>query len=218
MTDFQDIHNELKKNLLSKPLELLYRILKGNKKSLVAKLFLRYIIKLEGSAYTSYTARKIMARDYKVSIGVHSYGEVFVPKAFEAGVTIGKFCSIGREVKVITANHPIDNLSTHPYFYYKKDTGQNANSQLKLDIGNDVWIGHRAIILPGCTMIGDGAIIGAGAIVTRNIEPFSIVAGSPAREIKKRFDNKTIQSIYKDPWWDKSLTELKKDKLIPSCE
>src|SRR5690606_9224 len=77
-----------------------------------------------------------------------------------------------------------------------------------LTIGNDVWIGSRTTILPGCRRIGDGAIIGAGSVVTRDVADFSIVAGNPAREIRKRFPPEIAERIRESGWWNLTLPEL----------
>ena len=81
----------------------------------------------------------------------------------------------------------------------------------KVVIGNDVWIGHNAIIMPGVT-IGDGAIVGSGAVVTHKVEPYTVVVGVPAKPIKKRFDDLTIDKIQKSQWWNWSH-EIIKERL-----
>lgn len=210
---FNDINDELRKHWFSPVLEGVYSLLRGKRKVLVAHIMFRYLAKLEGGQYRSYTIRKLMRRDYKVDIGVHSYGEVFRPGAFGPGVTMGKYCSIARDVKVITENHPLDHISTHPYFY-KSAEGFNDKSNVGLDIGHDVWIGHGTIILPGCKYIGDGAVIGAGSVVTGNVEAYTVVAGVPAKSLKKRIADGMIEGIYKDPWWDKSVDSLKEQGMI----
>lgn len=151
-----------------------------------------------------------MLRDYKINVGCHSYGEMFVPGAFAPSVTIGKYVSIAKGVRVFTQNHPINHISTHPYFYEAKlglvetDTLTPATSI----IGHDVWIGQNAILLPGCQKVGHGAIIGAGAVVTKNVPDYAVVAGNPAKIIKFRFDEATIEKLLTLKWWDKSTKEI----------
>jgi acetyltransferase-like isoleucine patch superfamily enzyme len=77
-----------------------------------------------------------------------------------------------------------------------------------LSIGNDVWIGQNAIILPSVARIGDGAVIGAGAVVTKDVEPYSIVVGNPARLLRYRFSQETIVKLQESRWWEKSVGEL----------
>ncbi len=123
---------------------------------------------------------------------------------------IGKFCSIACGAKFIfnSANHTLKSLSTYtfPLFYEewgldKKDVASAWDNKGDIVIGNDVWIGYEAVILSG-VHIGDGAIIGARAVVTKDVPPYTIVGGVPAKEIKKRFDDVTIKKLLKIGWWD----------------
>lgn len=136
---------------------------------------------------------------------------------------IGAFCSIAENVCIGHAEHPYHQFSTSPVFY-KTDNPLETTKfvQQEIDefkttiIGNDVWIGYNAYIRSGVT-IGDGCIIGAGAIVTKNIEPYCVVAGVPARVIKKRFDEATILKLQQDQWWDlddEKLLEYSKQNFI----
>lgn len=124
---------------------------------------------------------------------------------------IGKYCSISWFVTIGAISHPLDRLSTHA-FTYRKQFGI-ADNDLTFDksrviIGNDVWIGCNAIIMPGIT-VGDGAVIGAGSVVTKNVEPYSIVVGNPAKEIKKRFKKDIIDKLMNLSWWNFSDDVLK---------
>ena len=132
---------------------------------------------------------------------------------------IGKFCQIAAGVEFVMngANHQMNAVSTFP-FYTLEGWGMSppAPSDLPLKgdtvIGNDVWIGQNAVILPG-VYIGDGAIIGANSVVGSNVEPYTIVAGNPAKVLRKRFDDELIRLMLKFKWWDKSVEEI--DSLIP---
>ena len=132
---------------------------------------------------------------------------------------IGKFCQIasGAEFVMNGANHQMNAVSTFP-FYTLEGWEQNPPSQNDLPIkgdtiiGNDVWIGQNATILPG-VHIGDGAIIGANSVVGSNVDPYTIVAGNPAKPIRKRFDDELIDIMEKLKWWDKSIEEI--NSLIP---
>ena len=108
-------------------------------------------------------------------------------------------------------NHPIMFKSTHPYFF--NSTLGYVNKELipmrSIEIGNDVWVGRNAMILPSVKKIGDGAVIGAGAVVTRDVPDFAVVAGNPAVVIKYRFRPETIHKIKQSKWWDKDIEELK---------
>lgn len=121
---------------------------------------------------------------------------------------VGRFCSIGIDALVGLGDHPVDRIATHPAFYSPHDpiglrwvTESSVNEQSLLTIGNDVWIGARAIVLGGLK-IGDGAIVAAGAVVTKDVERYSIVAGTPARTIRMRFDQETCKQLIDMRWWD----------------
>lgn len=123
---------------------------------------------------------------------------------------IGKFCSIACGAKFLfnSANHKMASLSTYtfPLFFEewglkKENVAQAWDQKGDIMIGNDVWIGYEAVILSGVT-IGDGAVIGCRAVVTKDIPPYTIVGGVPAKPIRKRFDEETIKELQKIKWWD----------------
>lgn len=129
---------------------------------------------------------------------------------------IGQFCSISDDVIIGGAEHPINWVSTSPVFQNVKHSGPKKrfakhefDGILRTVIGNDVWIGKRAIIKAG-VKIGDGAVVGAGAVVTKDVPPYAIVAGVPAKIIKYRFDEDTIAQLLKTKWWNLSDEELEK--------
>ena len=132
---------------------------------------------------------------------------------------IGKFCQIATGVEFIMndANHQMSAVSTFPFYTldgWDMEAPSAADMPFKGNtvIGNDVWIGQNAVILPGVN-IGDGAIIGANSVVGSNIAPYTIVAGNPAKVIRKRFDEELIDLMLHFKWWDKSITEI--NELIP---
>ena len=126
---------------------------------------------------------------------------------------IGRFCSIARECYIGGATHPLDRVSTSGCFYLKGNFSgkcyyeNDFNWKTHTTIGNDVWIGSRAIILGG-TNIADGAVIGSGSVVTKDIGPYEIWAGNPAKFIRKRFDDQTIEKLLESKWWDWSDEKL----------
>ena len=132
---------------------------------------------------------------------------------------IGKFCQIAAGVEFVMngANHQMNAVSTFPFYTLEGwDMKPPAAFDMPLKgdtvIGNDVWIGQNAVILPG-VHIGDGAIIGANSIVGSDVSPYTIVAGNPATEIRKRFDDELIQLMLDFKWWNKSVEEI--NQLIP---
>jgi virginiamycin A acetyltransferase len=129
---------------------------------------------------------------------------------------IGKFCSIACGAKFIlnSANHTLHSCSTYPFPIFFEEWDQTLKPTEAWDnkgdivIGNDVWIGYEAVIMPG-VHIGDGAIVGTRAVVTKDVPPYGIVGGVPARIIKYRFDDPTIQMLRKIKWWDWDIQKLK---------
>lgn len=123
---------------------------------------------------------------------------------------IGKFCSIACGAKFLfnSANHTLSSLSTYPFPLFFEEWGlekkgvTNAwDNKGDIIIGNDVWIGYEAVILAGVT-IGDGAIIGTRAVVTKDVPPYTIVGGVPAKPIKRRFPEETISALLEIQWWN----------------
>ena len=147
-----------------------------------------------------------------VEIGAHSYMNGGV---IRSNVTIGRFCSIAYDITIGIPNHPTHLLSTHP-FATKGNMDQSYLSPFLLKkslnnpktiVGNDVWISNGVIIIEGVT-IGTGAVVGAGAVVTKDIPPYAIVGGIPARVIRYRFDESTILKLLDSKWWLKSIDDL----------
>jgi acetyltransferase-like isoleucine patch superfamily enzyme len=121
---------------------------------------------------------------------------------------IGKFCAIARNVSIGTGIHPLNYLTIRSFTYkpagywtIPEENRVHFENHKPVTIGNDVWIGMNAIIMDGIN-IGDGAVIGAGAVVTRDVPPFAVAVGVPARVIKYRFDGETIKRITALQWWD----------------
>lgn len=128
---------------------------------------------------------------------------------------IGAFCSIGHRVSIGGAAHPAKFVSTSPVFLSHKDSVQAKFAQhaflpeLKTRIGHDVWIGEGVFIKAG-VHIGHGAIVGMGSVVTRDVPPYAIVAGNPARLIRMRFDDKLIAGLLEMAWWNLPEAELRR--------
>ena len=135
-----------------------------------------------------------------------------------ANVFVGKFSCIGPEVFAGMGKHPSRGfISTHPFFYsphYQAQITLATNSIFEefepIKIGNDVWVGARAIILDGVS-IGDGAIVGAGAVVTKNVPPYAVVGGVPAKVIRYRFEQADIDLLEQLKWWDRDIDWLRKN-------
>ena len=132
---------------------------------------------------------------------------------------IGKFCSIACGAKFIfnSANHTMKSLSTYPFPLFfeewdldKKDVADSWDNKGDIVIGNDVWIGYEAVIMSGVT-IGDGAIIGTRAVVTKDVPPYTIVGGIPAKQIRKRYSDETIDTLLKIQWWNWSKEKIREN-------
>ena len=147
-----------------------------------------------------------------VEVGDYTYGVPLVIKGYREGkLSIGKFCSIAKDVQILlggNGDHRMDWVSTYPFvsphpFFFENwpDVPRKKLDPEDVIIGNDVWIGSGAYIMSN-VKIGDGAVIGARSVVTKDVQPYSIVAGSPAREIRKRFDEETIKNLLELKWWD----------------
>lgn len=125
-------------------------------------------------------------------------------------LVIGKFCSIACGAKFLfnSANHTLSSLSTYPFPIFFEEWGLDVknisaswDNKGSITVGNDVWIGYEAVVLAGVT-IGDGAVVGTRAVVTRDVPPYTIVGGIPAKPIRKRFSDEIISALLELKWWD----------------
>ena len=123
--------------------------------------------------------------------------------------TVGKFCSIAAHTRINPGNHPLDRVALSHFTYRSRSYGFGSDDADFFEwrrghravLGNDVWIGHGAIVLPG-VHLGNGAAIGAGAVVSRDVPPFAIVVGVPARIVRYRFEPEIIAALERIAWWD----------------
>ncbi len=170
-------------------------------------------------------------QDPSISVGEFTIYNDFVhdPRLFEKNnvlyhypvngdrLIIGKFCSIACGAKFLfnSANHSLASLSTYPFPIFYEEWGLNIqdvatawDNKGDIFIGNDVWIGYEAVVLAGVT-IGDGAVIGARAVVTKDVPPYAVVGGVPARLIRRRFPDDTISALLALKWWDWPADKIK---------
>jgi acetyltransferase-like isoleucine patch superfamily enzyme len=171
----------------------------------------RSILKWEKGPLFSRTIRAIFGRYYGVHIGMYSGKGCFVPHNFRNETIIGRYCTIYNTAKAFNANHAMNLKSSSALFYNSLFalTDRDLIERTSLAIGNDVFIGHNAIILPPVHGIGDGAVIGAGAVVNQDVPPYAVVTGNPARVVRFRFPPDVIDELLREQWWNKPVEQLR---------
>ncbi len=183
--------------------------------------FLKYLFKRNVSKLAFVDTQSEISQKAKIfrfakfiqsKIGDYSY---IGPKTSVYHANIGKFCSISFDANIGLAAHTLQNLSSSPIFTEKQNAlgvswiSENKFEEIKkVEIGNDVWIGTRVTVMGG-VKIGNGAVIAAGAIVTKDVPAYAIVAGVPATVKRYRFSESEIENLERIKWWDKSESELK---------
>lgn len=142
----------------------------------------------------------------KIGRGTYLRRNAFVDDYSE----IGRYCSIENDVIIGPSEHPLTNFSTHPISY---DVENYQEKETKTIIGNDVWLGTRCIIKKG-VKIGDGAVVASGAVVTKNVPPYAVVAGVPTKIIKYRFEPDIIKDLINLEWWNFPINQLQELKNL----
>lgn len=180
-------------------------------------LWAKFFKKIRGSAILNSKIHKTS----KIESGCNIINSTFDRHSFCGydceiiNAEIGAFCSIANNVVIGGGRHPMEWVSTSPVFYSGRDSVKAKFSvheriaEKKTMIGHDVWIGNNALIKQGVS-IGSGSVIGMGSVVTKDIEPYSIVAGCPAKLIRKRFDENTILNLLALEWWHFNDHDLEK--------
>ena len=177
----------------------------------------RVLLKVVRNHRTSAFLRRRYAKNYGIEVGLHTFG-AFDRWRIVPGTRVGRYCSIAGSVRVVEANHTLDGLSTSPYFYLSGwgMVDHDDPPAPPTIISDDVWIGHNATLTPECKHVGRGAVIGAGAIVTRDVPPYAVVAGVPARVLRYRFSPDMIEAIEATRWWELEPAELRAaSRLVP---
>jgi len=180
--------------------------------------YLRKIIRIillsqAGAEVYSVVLREIFEKHHQVKLGLYSYGILSVN--IPPGTIVGRYTSVAGGLLVINGSHPTKRKSSHPFFF---NPGFGYVDKLlierrsKLIIGNDVYIGLNVTIMPSVTVIGDGAVIAAGSVVVKDVPPYAVVGGNPAKILRYRFTLEIIEKIQASKWWEKNIEELKADK------
>lgn len=165
-----------------------------------------------------HSTAKVASKSHLVNVTMDKYSYIGSDCTI-LNTSIGKFCSIADNVIVGGASHPMHWVSMSPVFHkgrniLKKNFSQNTYITSKNTIiGNDVWIGNNVLIKAGVN-ISDGAVIGMGSIVTKDIGPYEIHAGNPAKMVRKRFDEKTINLLLESEWWNWNDNQIKEKAHI----
>lgn len=176
-------------------------------KSIAEKIHLYLLRKRQ---FDNLKLRRIFREKYRIDVGLYSYG-CFDRWRMPGPIRIGRYCSFANTVRSAPINHLMDAITTHPALYEKafgvveKDIEWNE----VLMIEDDVWVGHNVMILPGCKHIGRGAVIGAGAVVTKNVPAYAVMAGNPARKLRDRFAPELIRALEASRWWDLDIAGLR---------
>lgn len=167
----------------------------------------------EGGLMCSQSWRMILSKYHGVEVGSYSYGDILTPGVLPKGTKVGAWCSVGTSLIVRRRDHPIERNVMHPFFYNSRlgllpQDSIPSNEDNPLVIGHDVWIGDRVTILSGCTRVGNGAVLAAGCVVTKDVPDYAVVGGTPARVLRFRFDQVQMDRIELTRWWERSLSEL----------
>jgi acetyltransferase-like isoleucine patch superfamily enzyme len=160
--------------------------------------------KLDGGSLELGLLRRVFREYHNIDVGAYSYGGCFDAKYVAAGTRIGKFCSFANPIYIFAVNHKLQAVTTHP-FIYNPSVGiisENLREYNHVQIGNDVWMGLNAMIMPSVSCVGDGAVIAAGAVVAKDVPPYAVVGGIPAKIIKYRFPEDVIRALLEIKWWD----------------
>jgi acetyltransferase-like isoleucine patch superfamily enzyme len=169
------------------------------------------VLKREGGPIYSLTIREIFRRFHGVEVGLYTVGPCEAnPDNYPRGTVIGRYSSLYWTARAMNRAQPPDEELLHSMGTDSAAERPTATSpdRPRLVIGNDVFIGHNAIILPTVGQIGDGAFIGAGSVVQNAVPPYAVVTGNPARVVRYRFSKEKVQELIASQWWQKSLEEL----------
>ncbi len=161
--------------------------------------------------FDSLKLRRHFRDRYDIDVGLYSYG-CFDRWRMPGPMRAGRYCSISSTTRSAPGNHPLHALTTHPALYERAFgvVAEEVQWTDPLVIEDDVWIGHNVMIVPGCRRIGRGAVIGAGSVVTADVDPYCVVAGNPARKLRERFPCETVAALEASRWWELDMAGLRK--------
>jgi acetyltransferase-like isoleucine patch superfamily enzyme len=194
---------------ISDLLFLLYKVHNGRFRRTIRSLVMR----LEGGEMYSQTLRRIFRVYHQVDIGLYTHGGCLQPGMVSPLTTIGRYCSIASGVRILNRDHPVDFKSTHALFFNPQlgFCKEELVPYMPKVIGSDVWIWAGAVILPSATNIGHGAVIAANALVNKDVPPYAVVVGNPARVVRFRFSQEVIDHLLESKWWERDIDQLLQD-------
>lgn len=206
-------------SVLSRFLFRLYAVERAS----VRQFVLNRVSKLEGGEFYSLTLRRIFVEYHQVDIGLYTHGTCFTPGAMDKHTKIGRYCSIARGCRIMNRNHPMEFKSTHAFFFnpWLAYCSEDRIQHIPIIVGNDVWIGAHALIMPHVRSIGHGAVVAAGAVVNKDVPPYAVVVGNPARVVRFRFPKEVIEELLASKWWEQpveklNITEFNRPYVAPS--
>lgn len=173
----------------------------------------RVLNRVEGGEIYSETLREIFRNYHGVDVGAYTHGGCFVQHAFGPNTRIGRYSSIARTAFAATLDHPTQLKGMHGFFFNPNLGYTDQEREYSpLEIGSDVWLGHNSIISSGVSTIGHGAVVGAGAVVFKDVPPYAVVVGNPGRVVRHRFDPETIAALLRERWWERDIDELRPEQ------
>lgn len=177
------------------------------------RILARAARRLEGGDMRSRTLRRILWHRYGVKARAFSYGAFHEPGASEPGLVVGRFASISRDARW-GLSHPMDHVSLSHFFADPRNgfVERWPFERPTLEIGADAWIGALAVVTSGCSRIGIGAVVGAGAVVTHDVPDFGVVVGVPAKLVRFRFSEPLRDAVLASRWWERSPQTLREIK------
>ena len=191
-------------------LKILKRLYAVNRTG-IRKAVLKLVKKWDGGEFFSETLRLIFKEYHGIAVGLYTHGGCFNIGSYHPHTSFGRYCSIARTARAFNRNHPLEFKSTHA-FVFNPHLGCCQSDPLEyipLKVGSDVWIGHNAIVMPHVESIGHGAVIAAGAVINKNIPPYGVAVGNPARVVRYRFPDHVIKDLLASEWWERPMEDLK---------
>jgi len=194
------------KKLLASFLYKLYRTRRRSVRGFIRNILTR----MDGGEFYSVSLRSVFKHYHSVEIGMYTHGECFVPGAFDRHTSVGRYCSIAANVRTMNRNHPLELKSMHAFFFNNNlgYCSKDPVNYIPLSIGSDVWFGYGATIMPAVKSIGHGAVVAAGAVVNKNVPPYAVVVGNPARIVRYRFPKEVIEELLASCWWENDIEQL----------